>query len=278
MATAWTGWRMAGVDLVFPASCRAQAGAVLRVLPDAGRHDECRRKLQRDRICRGSRRTRVVCPRDGQGGVSRERNGYDQGSDRESCPEYRSTAIRTRRTLVCTVRYGNVMCSRGSVIPPVHSPDQGRGGADCDGAADDPVSVETERCDRSGPPCVQERASAGDILIRKAPASTIADLTKALQRTRFKPRVSIKVIGVRHGEKLHETLASREELARAEDMGGLYYRVALDDRDLNYDKYFTLGDRARASNSLIQLAKHETTCRRGNTSNSSCLFPRCVRS
>jgi UDP-glucose 4-epimerase len=88
-------------------------------------------------------------------------------------------------------------------------------------------------------------ARAGDILIRKAPASTIADLAEALQQLLGR-HVGINVIGMRHGEKLYETLASREELARAEDMGD-YYRVPIDDRDLNYEKYFTTGDSGEAS-------------------------------
>jgi UDP-glucose 4-epimerase len=80
----------------------------------------------------------------------------------------------------------------------------------------------------------------GDLFVRKAPACTVADLASALKRL-FRSEVPVNVIGMRHGEKLYETLATREELAKAEDMGD-YYRVSMDDRDLNYGKYFTEGD------------------------------------
>jgi UDP-glucose 4-epimerase len=85
-----------------------------------------------------------------------------------------------------------------------------------------------------------EHALQGDLFVRKAPACTIGDLALAL-KTLFKSAVPIKVIGMRHGEKIYETLATREELRKAEDMGE-YYRVRMDDRDLNYSKYFTEGD------------------------------------
>jgi len=82
-------------------------------------------------------------------------------------------------------------------------------------------------------------ARQGDIFVQKAPASTIMDLAIAV-RELFKADNEIKIIGTRHGEKLYETLLTREELAKAEDLGG-YYRIAPDDRDLNYGKYFTEG-------------------------------------
>jgi UDP-glucose 4-epimerase len=85
-----------------------------------------------------------------------------------------------------------------------------------------------------------EHGRQGDILIRKAPACTVADLVAAMKAV-FRSDAPVKVIGVRHGEKLYETLATREELRRAEDMTD-YYRVAMDSRDLNYSKYFTEGD------------------------------------
>jgi UDP-glucose 4-epimerase len=84
-------------------------------------------------------------------------------------------------------------------------------------------------------------AEPGDLFVRKAPACTIGDLALALKEL-FHSEVEIQVIGYRHGEKLHETLATAEELRRADDMGE-YWRVHLDDRDLNYDKYLTEGDR-----------------------------------
>jgi UDP-glucose 4-epimerase len=85
-----------------------------------------------------------------------------------------------------------------------------------------------------------EHGQQGDIFIQKAPASTVQDLAKALKDL-FKRDNPIKVIGTRHGEKLYESLVSREEMAKAEDMG-LYYRIPADNRDLNYKKYFVEGE------------------------------------
>ena len=80
----------------------------------------------------------------------------------------------------------------------------------------------------------------GDIFVQKAPASTVADLAQAL-RELFEGKQAARIIGTRHGEKLHESLISREEMARAQDMTG-YYRIPADNRDTNYDKYFSKGD------------------------------------
>ena len=82
-------------------------------------------------------------------------------------------------------------------------------------------------------------ANPGDIFVMKAPASTIADLAEALGEV-FKVKVKLKIIGTRHGEKLYETLLTREEMSRAEDLGA-FYRIPSDDRDLNYTKYFAEG-------------------------------------
>jgi Predicted nucleoside-diphosphate sugar epimerases len=85
-----------------------------------------------------------------------------------------------------------------------------------------------------------EHAQQGDIFVPKSPASTIGDLAQALKEL-FGSSIPMKTIGTRHGEKLYESLISREEMARAEDMGR-YYRISLDDRDLNYEKYFVQGE------------------------------------
>ncbi|MCK5174084.1 MAG: polysaccharide biosynthesis protein, partial [Planctomycetes bacterium] len=85
-----------------------------------------------------------------------------------------------------------------------------------------------------------ENANQGDLFVKKAPASTIIDLATAVKNL-FKSEAPVNVIGIRHSEKIYETLCTREELRRCEDMGE-YYRVILDDRDLNYTKYFTEGD------------------------------------
>ena len=140
-------------------------------------------------------------------------------------------------TVICCTRYGNVMCSRGSVIPlfidqiesgapvTVTNPDMTRFLMNLDEA------VELVRF-------AFIHANPGDLFIQKSPASTIGTLAAAVQK--LFGDTGINVIGTRHGEKLYETLMTREEALRAEDMGD-YYRVAADNRDLNYDKYFVEG-------------------------------------
>lgn len=145
-------------------------------------------------------------------------------------------------TIVSCVRYGNVMCSRGSVIPLfIRQLKEGK-----------PLTVTVPAMTRfllAISEAVElvifafNHASQGDLFIKKAPACTIIDLAQAVKNM-FKSDVPIDIIGIRHGEKLYETLATREELQRSEDMGD-YYRIKLDDRDLNYlnySKYFTEGN------------------------------------
>jgi UDP-N-acetylglucosamine 4,6-dehydratase len=141
-------------------------------------------------------------------------------------------------TVLCATRYGNVMASRGSVIPLfVEQLRDGR-----------PLTVTDPNMTRfllSLKESVDlvlyafENAKPGDIFVQKAPASTLGDLAVAL-RELLRRDNEIKIIGTRHGEKLYESLVSREEMARADDMGG-YYRIPADSRDLNYDKYFVEG-------------------------------------
>lgn len=142
-------------------------------------------------------------------------------------------------TTMCGTRYGNVMASRGSVIPLFVS--QLKSGQ--------PLTVTDGRMTRfmmSIEDAVDlvlyayAHGAPGDIFVQKAPAATIADLAQALMRL-FDVEMAVRTIGTRHGEKLYETLLTREELARAEDLGG-YYRVPADGRDLNYAKYFTQGE------------------------------------
>lgn len=149
--------------------------------------------------------------------------------------------IGEHRTVMCGTRYGNVMCSRGSVIPlfiqqikagqplTVTDPRMTRFMMSIDGAVDLVLYA-------------FEKAKAGDIFVQKAPAATIETLALALKRV-FRAKNEVRVIGTRHGEKLYETLLTREELARAEDLGG-YYRVPADTRDLNYSIYFSEGQKA----------------------------------
>lgn len=141
--------------------------------------------------------------------------------------------------VICATRYGNVMASRGSVIPLFV--DQLRGG--------EPLTVTDPGMTRflmSLEDSVDlvlhafEHGQQGDIFIQKAPASTVGDLALALKELFFADN-PIKVIGTRHGEKLFESLVSREEMAKAEDMGR-YYRILADNRDLNYKKYFVEGE------------------------------------
>ena len=140
-------------------------------------------------------------------------------------------------TVICCTRYGNVMCSRGSVIPLFM--DQIRAGK--------PVTITNPAMTRflmnldEAVELVRfafEHAEPGDLFIQKADASTIGDLAKGVQR--LFGDTGTRIIGTRHGEKLYETLMTREERLRSEDMGR-YYRVSADNRDLNYDKYFVEG-------------------------------------
>ena len=141
-------------------------------------------------------------------------------------------------TVICCTRYGNVMCSRGSVIPLFM--DQIRAGK--------PVTITNPAMTRflmnldEAVELVRfafEHAEPGDLFIQKADASTIGDLAKGVQR--LFGDTGTRIIGTRHGEKLYETLVTREEMVRAVDMGG-YYRIPCDTRDLNYDKFFTEGN------------------------------------
>ena len=141
------------------------------------------------------------------------------------------------QTTICCTRYGNVMCSRGSVIPLFI--DQIRAGK--------PITVTDPDMTRFLMNLSEavdlvlfafEHAEPGDLFIQKADASTIGDLAKGVQK--LFGDTGIHIIGTRHGEKLYETLMTREERLRATDMGK-YYRVSADERDLNYDKYFVHG-------------------------------------
>jgi len=147
-------------------------------------------------------------------------------------------AAERGETVICCTRYGNVMCSRGSVIPlfidqiksgqpiTITNPDMTRFLMNLDEAVD----------------LVKfafENANPGDLFIQKADASTIGDLAKAVQQ--LFGDTGTRIIGTRHGEKLYETLMTKEERLRSEDMGQ-YFRVSADNRDLNYDKFFIDGE------------------------------------
>lgn len=154
----------------------------------------------------------------------------------------KSRTVDPDKTLICGTRYGNVMCSRGSVIPLfIEQIKEGR-----------PLTVTEPKMTRfimSLEEAVElvifafENAQAGDIMVQKAPACTIEVLAQAVKEL-FDADNEIKVIGIRHGEKMYETLLTNEECARAMDMGN-FFRVPCDQRDLNYDKYFVEGDQER---------------------------------
>ncbi len=143
------------------------------------------------------------------------------------------------RTVLSATRYGNVMASRGSVIPLFLS--QLRDGKPL--TVTDPAMTRFLMSLEESVALVLyafEHARPGDIFVQKAPASTVGDLAVALKEL-LGLHNPIKIIGTRHGEKLYESLVSREEMARAEDLGG-YFRIPADSRDLNYDKYFVEGE------------------------------------
>lgn len=156
----------------------------------------------------------------------------------------KSKTVSTEDTLICGTRYGNVMASRGSVIPLFI--DQIKKGQ--------PLTITDPNMTRflmSLEEAVElvvfafKHAEAGDVMVQKSPASTIGDLAQAVKEL-FNANNEIKVIGTRHGEKRFETLLTREEHVVAEDLGN-FYRVPADNRDLNYDKYFEEGSKKLSS-------------------------------
>lgn len=154
----------------------------------------------------------------------------------------KSRTVEPDKTLICGTRYGNVMCSRGSVIPLFI--EQIKAGL--------PLTITEPNMTRfimSLEEAVElvlfafENAESGDIMVQKAPATTIETLAQAVKEL-FHADNPIKVIGIRHGEKMYETLLTNEECSHAIDMGN-FYRVPADKRDLNYDKYFIDGNQER---------------------------------
>ena len=165
----------------------------------------------------------------------------------------KSRTVDPEDTKICCTRYGNVMCSRGSVIPLWIEQIK----------AGNPITITEPTMTRfimSLEEAVDlvlfafENGVSGDILVQKAPACTIETLAKAVTGL-FAPGHEIKVIGIRHGEKMYETLLTNEECAKAVDMGD-FYRVPADNRGLNYDKYFKEGDEER--NTLTEFNSNNT--------------------
>jgi len=168
----------------------------------------------------------------------------------------KSRTVSAEKTKICCTRYGNVMCSRGSVIPLWI--DQIKNGQ--------PITITEPTMTRfimSLDEAVDlvcfafENGTSGDILVQKAPACTIETQARAVIELFDKEKkIEIKIIGIRHGEKLYETLLTNEECANAVDMGD-FYRVPSDNRTLNYDKYFNDGDKER--NPLTEFNSNNTT-------------------
>jgi len=166
---------------------------------------------------------------------------------------YANARVAAGKTTICCTRYGNVMCSRGSVIPLFV--DQIKAG--------NPITITDPAMTRflmnldEAVDLVNfafEHARPGDLFVQKSPASTIGDLAKAVQQ--LFGDTGTRIIGTRHGEKLYETLMTKEERLRSEDMGG-YYRVSADSRDLNYDKFFVQGQVHTQANE--DYTSHNTT-------------------
>lgn len=169
----------------------------------------------------------------------------------------KSRTVSPDKTLICGTRYGNVMCSRGSVIPlfieqikagkplTVTDPDMTRYIMSLEEAVDLVLYA-------------FEHAESGDIMVQKAAACTIGDLAQAVKEL-FHAENEIKIIGIRHGEKMYEALLTKEECANAIDMGE-FFKVPCDKRDLNYDKYFKEGVQRRENGMIYEeYTSHNTT-------------------
>jgi UDP-glucose 4-epimerase len=165
----------------------------------------------------------------------------------------KARTIEAGGTVMCATRYGNVMASRGSVIPlfierirmqqplGITDPQMTRYLMSLEDSVDLVLHA-------------FEHGQQGDLFVQKAPASTVEDLASGLKEL-FNSEVPFKIIGTRHGEKLYETLVSREEMAKAEDMGR-YYRIPIDNRDLNYELFISLG--TPEANAVDDYTSHNT--------------------
>ncbi len=165
----------------------------------------------------------------------------------------KSRMISEKGPVFCATRYGNVMASRGSVIPLFVNQLKN----DLPLTITDPLMTRFLMSLEDSLDLVLHaftHAKQGDIFVQKAPASTVGDLAQALKEI-FNKDNKVKVIGTRHGEKLYESLLSREEMVKIDDMGK-YYRVPVDDRDLNYNKYFVDGN--IEENTLDDYTSHNT--------------------
>ena len=166
----------------------------------------------------------------------------------------KSRTVRSEKTKICCTRYGNVMCSRGSVIPLwIEQIKSGQPITITDPAMTRFIMSLDEAVDLVL--FAFEHGESGDILVQKAPACTLQTQAEAVCELFGGDKQNIKVIGIRHGEKMYETLLTNEECAGALDMGN-FYRVPCDKRGLNYDKYFKQGDTTR--NTLTEFNSNNT--------------------
>ena len=165
----------------------------------------------------------------------------------------KSRTVSPDETMICCTRYGNVLASRGSVVPLfINQIKENK-----ELTVTDPLMTRFIMTLEEAVDLVVyafENAQSGDIMVQKAPASTIGDLMEATRQL-FNVDNKMKVIGIRHGEKMYETLLTNEECANAIDMGN-FYRVPADKRDLNYDKYFSEGNEER--NPLVEFNSNNT--------------------
>jgi UDP-N-acetylglucosamine 4,6-dehydratase/5-epimerase len=228
---------MHGVDLVFHAAALKQVPSCeffpmqavqTNILGSANVIDSAIEHQVRCIVCLGT--DKAVAPVNAMGMTKAMMEKVVQAAARQVGPS---------STRVCSVRYGNVMYSRGSVIPLFIKQIK----------SNQPLSVTEPNMTRFMMPLRDsitlvkfafEHAEQGDIFIQKAPSATIQTLVDAL-KSLFNSTSEVRRIGIRHGEKMHEVLASAEELRRSEDMGS-YFRISMDARDLNYSKFFTDGD------------------------------------
>lgn len=232
---------MEGVDLIFHAAALKQVPSceffpIQAVLTNImGSHNVVESAI-------AHRVDRVVC-------LSTDKAVYPvnaMGMTKSLMEKVSQAPIRTKQcrgTVICCVRYGNVMCSRGSVIPLFIKQIKDK----------QPMTITVPEMTRFLLPLEDSvnlvlfafsNSEPGDLFVKKAPACTVADLATALKNI-FESEVPTNIIGMRHGEKIFETLVTKEELQRSDDMGD-YYRVKLDARNLNYAKYFTEGDTEEA--------------------------------
>lgn len=233
---------MHGVDYVFHAAALKQVPSceffpMQAVLTNITGSDNVIRSAIANRVAR------VVCLSTDKAVYPVNAMGISKAMMEKVAQSHARTLSKVEHPIIACVRYGNVMYSRGSVIPRFI--DQIKEGKLL--TITEPGMTRFLMALSESVELVEKafvNASQGDIFIKKAPACTVGDLAQALQNI-FGVTVGTKVIGMRHGEKLYETLASKEELVRADDRGN-YYQVKMDDRDLNYEKYFTEGNRDEA--------------------------------